>query len=242
MSRFEACLFDYGNTVVEFDQRQIEYILDRLLEAFCPMAGPLEMGVLKRAMERVCSLPHSGDPPDLRELSPRRQMELLLGYCYNHQQPAPDLVEECDRVLQELFVESITIDEKTVRFLSGLRCRLPMGLVSNYPCGRALRRSLSRSGIAGLLDPVVISGEVGYVKPHVSLFEVALESLSVPAERVLFVGDRWDMDMVGAHQAGMVTCHHVGFTTDRDLDDRYRTYRPDFTINHLSELENILES
>ena len=30
MSTFEACLLDYGNTIVEFDRGQIEFILEGL--------------------------------------------------------------------------------------------------------------------------------------------------------------------------------------------------------------------
>lgn len=247
-ARFQACLLDYGNTVVEFDERQIRFVLEHLLVALRRLVGPLDPATLERAMDRICSLPHEGDPPQLREVSPARQMELLLRDCYDGhaggEKNAPsfsaELVEECDRVLQDLFVESITCDRATLRFLGDLSRRLRLGLVSNYPCGKTLRRSLDRLGIMQLLDPVVISGEVGYVKPHSSMFETALAALALPAESVLFVGDRWDMDMLGARDACMATCHHVGYTSDRNLDERYRRYKPDFRIHHLSELEEIL--
>jgi hypothetical protein len=38
----------------------------------------------------------------------------------------------------------------------------------------------------------------------------------------------------------MKTCHHVGFTSDLDLDGRYEIYRPDYRIRHIEELEGIV--
>jgi putative hydrolase of the HAD superfamily len=103
-----------------------------------------------------------------------------------------------------------------------------------------MRRLLSALGIADRLAPVVISGDVGYVKPHPKLFQIALDGLGVPAGRVLFVGDSWASDMVGGHAAGMVTCHHLGLAAPQDHEERYASYRPDFAIRHLAELDGIL--
>ena len=114
---------------------------------------------------------------------------------------------------------------------------------NGYTCssaGEAIRRSLKRVGIGDFLDPVVVSGEVGFVKPHPAPFTAALERLALAPEKVLFVGDRWDVDLLGARNAGMRTCHHVGFTLDRNLEERYKAYRPDFQIQRLEELEGIV--
>jgi FMN phosphatase YigB (HAD superfamily) len=86
----------------------------------------------------------------------------------------------------------------------------------------------------------MVSGDVGYVKPHPKLFHAALDALGVLASRVLFVGDSWACDMVGGHAAGMVTCHHLGHTSEQDYEERYQSYRPDFSIHHLEELQEII--
>jgi FMN phosphatase YigB (HAD superfamily) len=44
---------------------------------------------------------------------------------------------------------------------------------------------------------------VGWRKPRRDIFDVALTRLGVPAEAALFVGDRADMDVLGAQQIGM---------------------------------------
>jgi HAD superfamily hydrolase (TIGR01549 family) len=241
MPAIDACLLDYGNTVVEFDRPQIDALHRRFHHGLGRLLPPVDLEHLARTLDHVCAIPHLGAPPDLRELSPREQMEIILERLYGEGLEAtPALVEECDRLLQDLFVESIAIDPLTAEWLAASSRKVRFGLVSNYPCGRSLRRSLEREGILGLLDPIVISGEVGYVKPHARPFTVALEALDLPPERVLFVGDRWDADMVGARAVGMQTCHHIGYTSDRALDERYGSYRPDFRITRLEELDGIL--
>lgn len=239
MSRFEAVLLDYGNTVVQFDRSQIEAIHGRLARVLSASIGPIDPSVLGAAMDRVCvSAPSSADK---LELTPHEQMRQVLAEAYGRPFIDGDVaVLDANREYQDLYVMSLRIDERTVRAIERLRRRVPVGLVSNYPCGASLRRSLAELGIADWFHPVVISGELGVVKPHPRPFEVALQALGVAAERVLFVGDSWSSDMVGGHAAGMATCHHLGLTSDQDHAERYASYRPDFTIRHVDELERIV--
>ena len=239
---FEACLLDYGNTIVEFDERQFKFVHDRLAAALSRLVGPVDPEGVLEGLDEICKAPFAGDPPDYREITPIGQMELLLDHLYGYDPRRPEpLVRKCNDVLQEIFVKSISIDEATVEFLSGLSRRLPVGLVSNYPCGPSLRRSLRETSIFDFLNPIVVSGDIGFVKPHARPFLAALEALRLPPENVLFVGDRWDADMLGAGRLGLKTCHHLGFTSDLDLKDRYEIYRPDYRITRIEELEGILD-
>jgi len=241
MARFEACLLDYGNTIIEFDRVQIDAVRTSLTAALGEMIGPADLEAVSRCLEDLYALPYRGDPPAYRELTPLDQMRQLLTSLYGEEREFPrDLIERCDEALQHHFVRATRIDAETVEFLDGLRRRMHVGLVSNYPCGKSLRKSLRHVGIEHLLHPIIVSGDVGYVKPHRSVFRAALAELPVAPERILFVGDRWDADMVGARDAGMKTCQHVGFTSDLGLEDRYAAYRPDYQIRRLEELEGIL--
>ena len=241
MKSFEACLFDYGNTIIEFDEPQLEFIRQHLTQAIGRLVKPADRAVVARALDRVCSLPFKGNPPEHRELTPFQEMDLFLREVYGPDVDLPrDLVEEVNDALQDIFLRCITIDEGTVRFLSGLSQRIRLGLISNYPCGLSLRRSLKETGIIGFFNPILVSGDLGYVKPHPVLFKAALGALGLPAEKVLFVGDRWDADVVGPKDVGMKACHHVGYTSDTDLEERYKVCRPDFQIRRIEELEEIL--
>jgi hypothetical protein len=141
-------------------------------------------------MDRVCVLPPLST--DKREFTPFEQIQLVLRETYDGTFPLTDqIVTEANCEYQNLYVRSIKIDDGAVRALEWSCRRVRVGLVSNYPCGASLRRSLHSTGIADLLDPVVVSGDVGYIKPHPKLFEAALDAVGVPAGRVLFVGPRF---------------------------------------------------
>src|SRR5690606_31963125 len=63
---------------------------------------------------------------------------------------------------------------------------------------------LERLGLKRRFDFVLTSAEAGWRKPHPRIFALALEALDVPAERVAYVGDSYDDDVLGARDAGMV--------------------------------------
>lgn len=80
---------------------------------------------------------------------------------------------------------------------------LRLGLVSNYAHGGVVRDALARLGLLDLFDAVVVSGEVGYLKPHPRIYEAALDALGVPAAEAAMVGNDLECDVVGARRAGL---------------------------------------
>ena len=86
--------------------------------------------------------------------------------------------------------------------LSGLaKDGYSMGLISNAPPDTG--RLVSALGLAKYLDPVVISGAVGYTKPNPEIFRIALKGVGVGPHEAVHVGDLYDADVVGARNAGM---------------------------------------
>jgi len=241
MSAISACLFDYGNTLVPFDREQTDAILCGLAKFLRARGQTADQDRLQADMTEVCRLPYRSKERAMREHPPLVQMALLLERSLDRAFDLDDpLVVAANDELQRLFVASVSVEADVVDFLRQVSARLPIGLVSNYPCGAAIRRSLDATGLRASLPIVVVSGDVGWVKPHHVPFQAALDELSCPPEEVIFVGDRWDADMIGASALGMITCHHVGYTSDRDLRERYEAYRPHHTIEHVRELEGIL--
>jgi FMN phosphatase YigB (HAD superfamily) len=90
-----------------------------------------------------------------------------------------------------------------VRLLERLAGRYRLGVVSNFDYTPTAIAILEAAGVAGLFQTIVVSDEVGWRKPRPDIFEVALRALAVPASRALFVGDRADIDVLGAHAVGM---------------------------------------
>jgi FMN phosphatase YigB (HAD superfamily) len=55
-----------------------------------------------------------------------------------------------------------------------------------------------RTGMAPLLDVMVMSQAVGVVKPDPRIFQAALDAMGLPAIDVLMVGDAWRDDAAAA--------------------------------------------
>jgi putative hydrolase of the HAD superfamily len=106
----------------------------------------------------------------------------------------------------------------THALLDALRDRgLKVGLVSNaLDPPWLLHRDLEQMGVAQRLDVAVFSSEVGWRKPHPTIFERALEAVGASASNTLFVGDSLATDIKGAWLLGMHTCQAVWFRADDD--------------------------
>ena len=239
MPGIEAVLFDYGNTIVQYDRPQIEWIHAELSQALSRLLAPVEPMVLGAAMDHVCVQPLAS--PDLREYTACEQMGLVLRKAYGDSLLlTEEMIAAANVAFQDLFVSSIKVEVESVEVVRRLSRKVRLGLISNYPCGDSLRRSLRSTSIADLFDPVVVSGDVGYVKPHPRMFSIALDALAVPPGSVLYVGDNWVADMLGGRRAGMRICHFRGYTSAQHPEELARSCPPDFAIQRLTELESIV--
>jgi putative hydrolase of the HAD superfamily len=87
--------------------------------------------------------------------------------------------------------------------LCRLRQRVMLGVVSNFYGN--IHRVLEEAELAPLLATIVDSSVVGVRKPDPAIFALAVERLGVEPAEVLYVGDSFDKDIVGAHAAGLRT-------------------------------------
>lgn len=60
-------------------------------------------------------------------------------------------------------------------------------------------------------DLFVISEDVGVMKPHPKVFDVATERSSVNREQIVYVGDSYSSDIVGGQNAGWKTAWYTAF-------------------------------
>jgi FMN phosphatase YigB (HAD superfamily) len=81
--------------------------------------------------------------------------------------------------------------------------RYRLAVVSNFDYTPTALDILGRAGVTGLFGAVVVSDAVGWRKPKRVIFDEALHRLAVRPEQALFVGDRAEIDVLGAQGAGM---------------------------------------
>ncbi|MFI5841651.1 HAD family hydrolase [Catenuloplanes sp. NPDC051500] len=199
MTRFEAVLFDAGDTLIRLSGSG-ETLLHQA--AADRGAGPLDPGEVGAAWQRV--LDRSSTAEEMakgRDLSPDRHREVWTA-----------LYAEagCDKLLpglsDDLYALTVAAEsweafEDTLPTLQGLRERgLKVGVVSDT--GFDLRPALDRLGLTPYVETIVMSFEHGACKPAVTCFTAAAEQLGVAPERTLMVGDNPLTDS-GAVTAGM---------------------------------------
>ena len=78
----------------------------------------------------------------------------------------------------------------------------PALVASNFD-GRLRKVAAGLPELAGFVETLMISSEVGVRKPHPAFYRAACHGLGLPPERVLCVGDDLENDVRGAERAGL---------------------------------------
>lgn len=88
-----------------------------------------------------------------------------------------------------------------------------LGIISNF--APTLTSILRHKGILHYFDPVIVSTEVGLVKPNPAIFRLALEQSGLLPEDVLYVGDHDKNDIWAPNQVGIraVKIKRYGYMT-----------------------------
>lgn len=116
-------------------------------------------------------------------------------------EPEPGLVADLSRRDVELARAATRLCEDTVPFLEWLRSNgVLTALVSN--CADTTRGLLESLGVVPLVDAVILSCEVGSVKPYPEIYVTALEELGIAAVDAAFIDDQPTF-CVGAEAVGI---------------------------------------
>jgi epoxide hydrolase-like predicted phosphatase len=103
------------------------------------------------------------------------------------------------------FLAGDHIDDDLMTFIRGLRKQYKIGMITNaWPDIRQWMEQEVK--IADAFDHIVVSSEVGMVKPTSDIYHLSLAGLGVRAEESLFVDDFIE-NIEGAKGVGMHTIH-----------------------------------
>ncbi|GAA0137264.1 HAD family hydrolase [Paenibacillus sp. YSY-4.3] len=125
--------------------------------------------------------------------------------------------------------------EETFQVLKELKGKVKLLLLTNG-CPALQQEKLDGvPELAPFFDEIIISGAFGKGKPDSTIFRHALERLGVEANEAIMVGDKLTTDIIGSLGVGMtaVWINRVGHTRNDEII-------PNYEINHLSELHDII--
>lgn len=196
-----AVLFDFHQTLVHGGSaaQWLSSSWDAVGRGADPTAtlGAEGAGAAADFLDRVWEHAHQIDPGSTRDESPERHRAVFLETVAHCPGIDPDLAA----TLYDQMPRQWRPYADAVPVLDALRGRgVRTAIVSNI--GFDLRPILERSGIR--VDAVVLSYEVGSVKPDGGIFEHALDLLEATPEESLMVGDSW-RDDAGAAALGIRT-------------------------------------
>ncbi len=80
---------------------------------------------------------------------------------------------------------------------------LKLGVITDYPVGA----KLSALGFDQYWDVAVSADTMGHLKPEADAFIMAAEELKISPEQIIYVGNEYKYDIIGAKRAGMKAAH-----------------------------------
>lgn len=245
--RHAAVLFDLFDTLVLFDRERLPAVrvdgrivrstaghLHAALRAVLPEVGLAEFlsALLAswREAEAIRERSHREVP------APERFAMLFRLLGHDVAALPPDTVPTLLGIHMRELSRAVVFPPHHRPVLERLRATHRLAVVSNFDYTPTARLVLEREAVAGLFETIVVSDEVGWRKPARAIFETALARLGVDPGDAVFVGDRTDIDVLGAQRVGMTTVWINRTGEGRPAG----APRPDHEIRDLAELPGLL--
>ncbi len=247
MKTYKAVIFDLFDTLVDFDRTQIPTVtIDgreirstagetyKVLAQHAPHTTfetyYLTLSAITKELLAIRERDHL-------EIPARRRYEML---CDRLGMPGAACTEHCiDGMLathHRCMHDSTVCPPERTQVLKTLQGRYPLGLLSNFDSAETGLKILATHGLRPYFSPIHISEAIGYRKPRREAFLHTAEAMRAAPHEVLFIGDTFALDVVGAKSVGMDAAWFNRQKTPPDLDKA----QPDYTITRLIELLEIL--
>jgi epoxide hydrolase-like predicted phosphatase len=181
---FQAVFFDLGGVLL---RTEYEAPRQQLAE---------RLGVEYEDLERIVFGSESARRASLGEISEEEHWQNVARRFHLK-------ASEIERLRNEFFGGDI-LDRNLLNFIRSLRPRFSTGLISNAWSG--LRKYIEKHKFADAFDHIIISAEVGMIKPEAGIYQLALEQAKVRPEAAVFVDDFFE-NVEAAQKVGMWAIH-----------------------------------
>jgi len=199
----KAVFFDYFNTLVYFDPPREKHYADTAAE-FGVHISPAAIAAALPEADAWWRLENSRSPIKDREQSTK--FDAYRGYGLRILRDAENTVspEQALQMLARAFSVGFKFKnyDDSLPALQALKGKnIQMGVISNI--GEQIDSYLDKAGFTDYLTYKVTSFEAGCDKPQPQIFQLALKRAGVTSTETLFVGDQYDLDVLGARSAGI---------------------------------------
>ncbi len=238
-----AVLFDYGHTLIHFDERPHAALLEAYRRVNDLLRAKLEREV-PEAEVLIEKVSMTVDQEIQRDYAAGRAEEVEIATLYDASlrqlglELNPELIQRVMELEQDGWIGSVHVGPDVNATLEAIRTDgLKLGLVSNAAyLPRLMMGQLKALGLAQYFDGVTFSSAIGMRKPHRAIYQDVLEQLGVEPAAAVFVGDRVKEDVVGPQRLGMRAVLLREWRQEEDPDGV-----ADFVIDRLGQLLPVLD-
>ncbi|MDD5604917.1 MAG: HAD family hydrolase [Dehalococcoidales bacterium] len=207
----KAIFFDLYNTLVTYDPPREETHINLLKKH--------GINLTKKAISPAIK---AGDEYFYREnsqsLVKNRAPEEQKQFWYDYEvavlnqagiEPEPDLVNKVLQDLGQVKYKMAPFND-VLPVLENLKLwKYKLGIISNID--RDINPMCKEMGFSPYLEIILTSHQTGLYKPSPEIFQLACQTVDVNLDQAIYVGDQYQIDVVGANRAGM-----TGILVDRD--------------------------
>jgi len=231
-------VFDYGNTVIAYGPEQIAEDTARIASWLCAKFGTCNTKQLEALrFEQIMHPYNHGYRENNFYTICQQTIEHLCDIIPSHEQ-----VAELMEIRTRAFLQAVRCEAQVLKTLTELKSNYSLSLLSNYPNAAAITRSLHSCGLTDVFDHVVISADIGYVKPHPAIYQALLKTINAPAQSCVMIGDNMLADIQGGKDCGMKTVYTTQYTAYHSFTSTKNDCTADATIASFSQLPEILST
>lgn len=231
----QVIYFDLDNTLVDHsgaEKRALQDVLREYPDEFPKTTFKEFAAKYKLINDRMWRELAAGEMT-AEELKTHRFIELMG---LSPKTDAPDSAFEIGEWYLERYAKHWRLFDGAQHAITAAAELTPTGLMSNGFRLQVLGK-IKRFAWESTFDYVVISEEVGIMKPHRGIFDYARQLAGVAKPRhILYVGDHYESDILGASKAGWKTIWL----------NHYGVYKPDSAadveVGSMTELAELFES
>jgi putative hydrolase of the HAD superfamily len=203
MNKITAIGFDLFNTLIIADPQTLDDAMSMLINSLRQSGFYFEDDTFREDYQRAALEFVKKAQKDGIETHNRFWICAALHKQGYHVSPDdPRIATAVDNYFLAFFLHCYLIPE-TKETLSALRDEYRLGLLSNFTHGPAAREIINKTGLNDFFDVILISGELGFRKPHSFVFRELIERLGVQNDQILYVGDDIESDINGALRSGL---------------------------------------
>lgn len=203
MNNIKAVGFDLFNTLITMEPVALKDALTRLTGSLKESGFAIEHGPFVQAHSEAVLDFLEQTKRDGKESHNRFWISAALAKLGHSIDPDDPHISVAVERYFSAFIQHATIIPGTTEMLSTLSGSYRLGLLSNFTHPPAAMSLITQLELEPFFEVILISGDLGYRKPHPSVFEELVAQLEVQEKEIAFVGDDPDADIAGALRSGL---------------------------------------